>query len=111
MFVHHQSLFLLVMLAGPDNPSLFRPPSCGAQAKTGRHSRTEVFKPDQPTLAELLHDLSLSSTEELFFMQLPDCMPGKMSGPKVDPAPGSAAGKATKRECKPEDKRTAHQVS
>ncbi|XP_047464384.1 DNA-directed RNA polymerase III subunit RPC4 [Mugil cephalus] len=92
----------------PDNPPLFRPPPCGAQARMGRHSRTELFKPDQPSLAELLHDLSLSSTEELFFMQLPDCMPGKMSGLKVDPTPGSIAGKATKKDCKPEDKRTMH---
>ncbi|XP_067366326.1 DNA-directed RNA polymerase III subunit RPC4 [Channa argus] len=68
------------------------------------HSRTELPKPDQPILVELLQELSLSGQEELFFMQLPDCMPGKVSV-KVDHTVGTTAEKSVKKEAKPEQKR------
>ncbi|KAG8008884.1 DNA-directed RNA polymerase III subunit RPC4 [Nibea albiflora] len=90
-----------------ENPPLFRPLSCGAQSRAG-HSRTEQPKPDQPSLVEVLQDLSLSGREELFFMQLPDCMPGRTSGQKVDAILRSTADKLSNKEGKPEDKRPAH---
>lgn len=93
--------------ACPENPPLFRPPPCGAQSRAG-HSRTDLPKPEQPSLVEVLQDLSLSGREELFFMQLPDCMPCRTSGQKVDPALGSTADKPAKKEGKPEDKRPAY---
>uniref|UniRef100_A0A3Q0R405 Zgc:171971 n=1 Tax=Amphilophus citrinellus TaxID=61819 RepID=A0A3Q0R405_AMPCI len=89
------------------NPSPFRPQSCGAQDRAG-NSRTEPPKPEQPSLVELLRDLSLSGREELFFMQLPDCMPCRASGLKVNPAPGPTAETPAKKEEKPEEKRTSH---
>ncbi|XP_028424538.1 DNA-directed RNA polymerase III subunit RPC4 [Perca flavescens] len=90
-----------------ENPPLFRPPSCRPQSRTGL-SRTEVPKSEPPSLVELLQDISLSGREELFFMQLPDSMPGRASGQKVDPPQGSTAEKPTKKEGKPEDKRPSH---
>ncbi|XP_031729775.1 DNA-directed RNA polymerase III subunit RPC4 isoform X3 [Anarrhichthys ocellatus] len=85
--------------SGPENPPPFRPSG---------HSRTERPKPEQPSVVELLQDLSLSGREELFFMQLPDSMPGRESAQKVDPSLGSSAEKAASKEGKPEDKRPAH---
>lgn len=86
---------LTASTACPENPPPFRPPG---------HSRTERPKPEQPSVVELLQDLSLSGREELFFMQLPDSMPGRESAQKVDPSLGSSGEK----EGKPEDKRPAH---
>lgn len=100
-------MLMAVIVAGPENPPLFRHPSCGAQSRAG-HSRTELPKPEQPSLVEVLQDLSLSGREELFFIQLPDCMPSRASGQKVDPALGSTAEKPAKKEGKPENKRPAH---
>ncbi|XP_070847263.1 DNA-directed RNA polymerase III subunit RPC4 [Chaetodon trifascialis] len=91
----------------PENYPLFRPPSCGAQSRVGP-SRTEMPKPEQPSLVEILQDLSLSGREELFFMQLPDCMPSRMSGQEVNSTRGSTADRSAKKEGKPEDKRPAH---
>lgn len=98
---------MVVVLAGPENSPLFRPPSCGAQSRAG-HSRTEPPKPEQPALVEMLQDLSLSGREELFFMQLPDCMPGRASGQKLDPAFGSTADRPARKEGKLGDKIPAH---
>uniref|UniRef100_A0A3Q3CBA7 DNA-directed RNA polymerase III subunit RPC4-like n=1 Tax=Haplochromis burtoni TaxID=8153 RepID=A0A3Q3CBA7_HAPBU len=83
-------------------PTVFRPQSCAGT------SRTERPKSEQPSLVELLQDLSLSGREELFFMQLPDCMPGRASGAKVDLAPGPAAETPATKEGKHEVKRTPH---
>ncbi|XP_074518638.1 DNA-directed RNA polymerase III subunit RPC4 isoform X1 [Halichoeres trimaculatus] len=93
--------------SGPGNPPLFRPPSCGAHSRAS-HIAAQLPKQEQPPLAELLQDLSLSGREELFFMQLPDCMPGKASGQKVDAALGSTTEKPAKKEGKAEDKRPAY---
>ncbi|XP_031729774.1 DNA-directed RNA polymerase III subunit RPC4 isoform X2 [Anarrhichthys ocellatus] len=90
---------LTASTACPENPPPFRPSG---------HSRTERPKPEQPSVVELLQDLSLSGREELFFMQLPDSMPGRESAQKVDPSLGSSAEKAASKEGKPEDKRPAH---
>lgn len=97
----------LTSTACPENPSPFRLQSCGAQDRAG-NSRTEPPKPEQPSLVELLRDLSLSGKEELFFMQLPDCMPCRTSGLKVNPASGPTAETSAKKEEKPEEKRTSH---
>nr|XP_020443213.1 DNA-directed RNA polymerase III subunit RPC4-like [Monopterus albus]XP_020443214.1 DNA-directed RNA polymerase III subunit RPC4-like [Monopterus albus]XP_020443215.1 DNA-directed RNA polymerase III subunit RPC4-like [Monopterus albus] len=86
----------------PENPQFFRPQACASQVRAG-HSRAEQPKPEQPFLVDLLQDLSLSGREELFFMQLPDCMPCRVSGQKVDPTDGSTAEKPGKKE----DKRPA----
>lgn len=102
-----ECVFVVVMLAGPENPALFRPPSSGAP-RTAGHSRTELPQPEQPSLVEVLHDLSLSGREELFFMQLPDCMPSRTPEQKVDSAHGSTADNPAKKEGKPEDKRPVH---
>lgn len=85
-------------VTGPETAPLFRP-----QGRAG-HSRTEPLEPEQPSLAELLQDLSLSGREELFFMQLPDCMPGKL---KADPAVAPTE-KPAKKEGKSDEKRSAH---
>ncbi|KAM7371286.1 hypothetical protein PAMP_010771 [Pampus punctatissimus] len=94
-------------LTCPAKPSLFRPLSCVAQSTAG-HSRTQLPKSEQPSLVELLQDLSLSGREELFFMQLPDCMPGRASGEKVNPPLRATAEKSAKKYNKPEDRRSAH---
>ncbi|XP_063337873.1 DNA-directed RNA polymerase III subunit RPC4 isoform X2 [Pelmatolapia mariae] len=86
----------------PERPTVFRPQSCAGT------SRTERPKSEQPSLVDLLQDLSLSGREELFFMQLPDCMPGRASGAKVDLAPGPAAETPAAKEGKHEVKRTPH---
>ncbi|XP_023274742.1 DNA-directed RNA polymerase III subunit RPC4-like isoform X1 [Seriola lalandi dorsalis] len=91
----------------PENHPLLRPPVCGDQGRVGP-SRTVLPKPEQPSLVDLLQDLSLSGREELFFMQLPDCMPGRASGQKQDPAVACPAQKPAKKEGKAEDKRPAH---
>ncbi|XP_068439929.1 DNA-directed RNA polymerase III subunit RPC4 [Clinocottus analis] len=75
----------------PENPPPFRPPGL---------SRAEPSRPEQPSLVELLRDLSLSGREELFFMQLPDTMPGRDAAQRADPSSEKAAKK--------EDKRPAH---
>lgn len=98
---------LIFMLVGKDNPPLFRTPSCGAQGEAG-HSRTELFKTDKPSLVEMLHDLSVSGREEIFFMQLPDCMPVEASVQKADPVLQYRAEKPAKKYKKPEDKKPAH---
>ncbi|KAG7276987.1 hypothetical protein CRUP_001613 [Coryphaenoides rupestris] len=45
--------------------------------------------PTPPSLGELFQELSLSGREELFFIQLPDCMPGPP--PPLPPPEGGAA--------------------
>ncbi|XP_028331998.1 DNA-directed RNA polymerase III subunit RPC4 isoform X3 [Gouania willdenowi] len=78
----------------------------GAEGKAGL-SRTEPPTPAQPSLAELFHDLSLSAGEQLFFMQLPDCLPGMASGQKVHPTPPSTAETAGRKKDKCKDRSAA----
>uniref|UniRef100_A0A3Q2Z5U8 DNA-directed RNA polymerase III subunit RPC4-like n=1 Tax=Hippocampus comes TaxID=109280 RepID=A0A3Q2Z5U8_HIPCM len=70
-----------------EKPLLLASPSSGPQLKTG-HNR------DQPSLVEILQCLCLSGKEELFFMQLPDCMPVREQ--KAEPSPGPRFEKVTK---------------
>lgn len=70
---------LLVVSAGTENPH----PSCGTWSKA------EPPKPVQPSLVEMLQDLKLSDRQELFFMQLPDCMPGGVAAESTDSLLGS----------------------
>ncbi|XP_051927183.1 DNA-directed RNA polymerase III subunit RPC4 isoform X2 [Hippocampus zosterae] len=70
-----------------EKPLLLASPSSGPQLKTG-HNR------DQPSLVEILQCLCLSGKEELFFIQLPDCMPVREQ--KADPSPGPRFEKVTK---------------
>ncbi|XP_069024668.1 DNA-directed RNA polymerase III subunit RPC4 isoform X1 [Embiotoca jacksoni] len=76
------------------------PPPRGPAGGAG--SRTE-----QPSLVELLQELHLSSREELFFMQLPDCMPGRGAGLKGDAGLRPPGDKAAK-DGRSEDRRTPH---
>lgn len=84
-----------VMLAGPDD-----------HRRGGSYSRTALLpKPQQTSLADLLHELSTSDRQELFFMQLPDCVPGQLSEQKDAPPLRSPTEKAAKKEGKAEDRR------
>lgn len=74
----------------------------GAQGGAG-HSGTHV---SDPSLVEMLRDLRLSGQEEIFFMQLPDCMPGRASAPKADAASQPRPEKPAKKN-KNDDRRTA----
>lgn len=82
------------------------PPPCGIYADAvgrvsagtesprpsrGTWSKAEPPKPAQPSLVELLQDLKLSERQELFFMQLPDCMPGRVAAQGTDSLLGSPA--------------------
>ncbi|KAI4801221.1 hypothetical protein KUCAC02_000145 [Chaenocephalus aceratus] len=66
-------------------------------------TRTSSTCPEKP---QLLQQLSLSDREELFFMQLPDSMPGR-AAQKVDPPPAPPAEKPAKKDGKLADKRPA----
>lgn len=63
------NLLQIVMSAGTENSRL----------SYGTSSKTEPPKPVQPSLNKMLQDLKLSDKQELFFMQLPDCMPARGS--------------------------------
>ncbi|XP_076005711.1 DNA-directed RNA polymerase III subunit RPC4 [Genypterus blacodes] len=69
-------------------------------------SRTELHKPEQRSLRQLFHDLSMAGGEELFFIQLPDCMPGKGTGQK--PSTSSAPENTAKKDNKVEHKKSTH---
>lgn len=64
----------VVMSAGTENP----------RQSYGTSSKTEPPKPVQPSLNKMLQDLKLSDKQELFFMQLPDCMPASGSAHSSD---------------------------
>lgn len=53
--------------------------------------------PNQPTVAELFQKMSVSSEDELLFIQLPDTIPGQ---------PSAHSDKLAKKEPKAEDKQT-----
>ncbi|XP_071780797.1 DNA-directed RNA polymerase III subunit RPC4 [Centroberyx gerrardi] len=89
-----------------EDPPLFRTPSSVPPGR-GVQSAAELPRPEQPSLVQLFQDLSLSGGEELFFIQLPDCMPGRASV-KADSGVGPTTEKPGKKEGKAEDKRAAH---
>ncbi|XP_064176055.1 DNA-directed RNA polymerase III subunit RPC4 isoform X1 [Anguilla rostrata] len=55
-----------------------------------------ALNPQQPTVAELFQQLTISEKEELLFIQLPDTLPGQLE---------SNAEKLPKKDTKPEEKR------
>ncbi|XP_061087852.1 DNA-directed RNA polymerase III subunit RPC4 [Conger conger] len=71
------------------------------RVQTQRCSRlTKGFpKPQQPAVAELFQQLAVSEREELFFIQLPDSLPGQ---------PESHTEKPPKKDTKSDDKRQSH---
>lgn len=83
--------------SGQDKLPLFTAPSSGADGKAQLLS-------EQLSLVKMLQELSVAGGEELFFLQFPDCLPGKHSEPKVDLHHGAAAEKPSKTEGK-----SAHQ--
>ncbi|KAM4525862.1 DNA-directed RNA polymerase III subunit RPC4 isoform 1-T1 [Fundulus diaphanus] len=87
--------------SGQDSLPLFLAPSCGADVKAGL--LTEWPKSEQLPLVKMLQELRVAGGEELFFMQFPDCLPGRYSAPKVDLHHG-----ATEKPSKKEGK-SAHQ--
>lgn len=89
----------------PDKEEL-SPDSAAFKAPTSRppralHRGAEVSRPEQPSVAQLFQDLSLSEREELLFIQLPDTIPGR---PNVAATPEKPA----KKDSKAEDKRLTH---
>lgn len=82
---------ILCSVAGSENPA--------------GHNRTDLSKPEQPVLVELLQELSLSCREEIFFMQLPDCMPGRACA-QADHSAEPITEKPAKKEVKSEHKTT-----
>ncbi|XP_029934537.1 DNA-directed RNA polymerase III subunit RPC4 [Myripristis murdjan] len=103
----HSSSFLkteaLTTTTCKEEPPLFRSPS---SVVPGRGLQSG---PEQPSLVQLFQELSLSGQEELFFIQLPDCMPGRASGPvKADTGVSSVTEKPAKKDSKADDKRAVH---
>uniref|UniRef100_A0A668AJ80 Zgc:171971 n=1 Tax=Myripristis murdjan TaxID=586833 RepID=A0A668AJ80_9TELE len=93
----------VVVVTGKEEPPLFRSPS---SVVPGRGLQSG---PEQPSLVQLFQELSLSGQEELFFIQLPDCMPGRASGPvKADTGVSSVTEKPAKKDSKADDKRAVH---
>ncbi|XP_077407369.1 DNA-directed RNA polymerase III subunit RPC4-like isoform X2 [Vanacampus margaritifer] len=70
-----------------EKPLRLGSPSSGPQVRTARNGK-------QPSLVEILQGLCLSGKEELFFMQLPDCMPVRAQ--KADSNPEARIEKVAK---------------
>ncbi|KAK5608582.1 hypothetical protein CRENBAI_023535 [Crenichthys baileyi] len=68
-------------------------PPCGA------HVPADLLT-EQLSLVKMLRELSVAGGEELFFMQFPDCLPGRYSAPKEDLDPRNMAEKLSKKEGK-----------
>ncbi|XP_054877216.1 DNA-directed RNA polymerase III subunit RPC4-like isoform X2 [Poeciliopsis prolifica] len=73
-------------------------PHCGADGKAGL--LTDWQKSEQLSLVKMLQELSVSGGEELFFMQFPDCLPGRHSAPKAGLHHGGSTGKPSKTDAK-----------
>ncbi|CAB1344062.1 unnamed protein product [Coregonus sp. 'balchen'] len=74
-----------------------------------------VLGPDQPSVAELFHQLTVSETEELLFIQLPDTIPGQPTTASAPSQPTTATGqpiiapeKNAKKDSKSDGKRSSH---
>ncbi|KAJ0060324.1 hypothetical protein NL108_010094, partial [Boleophthalmus pectinirostris] len=76
--------------------------SFAAQGIQGRN--VEVCQAKQPSLVELFSDLHVSGRDELFFMQLPDCMPVKTVGPRPPDTASYGLSKPAKRDSLPQGK-------
>lgn len=68
---------------------------------------SEVCESKQPSLVELLRDLRLSDREELFFMQLPDCMPIKTTAHRPPDSASSGPSRTASRDTKLQPKVSA----
>lgn len=80
-------------------------PSLNVNAQSAVGGRNlEVCETKQPSLVNLLSDLRLSDQEELFFMQLPDCMPIKTSGHRFPDTASPGPSRTATRDSKPQDK-------
>lgn len=77
--------------------------SITAQSAVGGQN-AEVCEMKQPSLVDLLSDLRMSDQEELFFMQLPDCMPIKTSGHKPPDTVSPGTSRRAPRDSKLQDK-------
>lgn len=93
-----------ILSAGQDDLPVLTAPHCGADGKAAL--LTDWQKSEQLSLVKMLQELSVSGGEELFFMQFPDCLPGRHSAPKADLHHGGASGKPSKTDAK-----SAQQVS
>ncbi|XP_071250926.1 DNA-directed RNA polymerase III subunit RPC4 isoform X1 [Salvelinus alpinus] len=72
-----------------------------------------VLSPDQPSVADLFHQLTVSETEELLFIQLPDIIPGQPTTATGQPTtatgqPITAPEKNGKKDSKSDSKRSSH---
>ncbi|XP_036827993.1 DNA-directed RNA polymerase III subunit RPC4 isoform X2 [Oncorhynchus mykiss] len=67
-----------------------------------------VLSPDQPSVAELFHQLMVSETEELLFIQLPDTIPGQPTTASIPSQPITAPERNCKKDSKSDGKRTSH---
>ncbi|KAM9558183.1 DNA-directed RNA polymerase III subunit RPC4 isoform 2-T2 [Salvelinus alpinus] len=57
-----------------------------------------VLSPDQPSVADLFHQLTVSETEELLFIQLPDIIPGHQPQPPASqPQPPASQSQPQKK--------------
>ncbi|CAL9699632.1 unnamed protein product [Knipowitschia caucasica] len=73
-------------------------PSQSTTAHPTRGGDAAVCEAKQPSLVELFRDLQVSDANELFFMQLPDCMPLKTVTPKAPDTAGRGPSKPARRE-------------
>lgn len=73
--------------------------SCEALPQRCSWLTKEAPSPEQPTVAELFEQLTVSEGEELLFIQFPDTLPGQLE---------SRAEKVPKTDRKPEEKRQSY---
>ncbi|CAL8262442.1 unnamed protein product [Arctogadus glacialis] len=80
-----------------ESPALGTGAGCDAPRRGSQMRAAELPGHAAPTLGKLFHELSLSGKEELFFIQLPDCMPGPPSASQgeADPAGHATAPEKT----------------
>ena len=80
-----------------ESPVLGTGAGCDPSRRGSQMRAAELPGHAAPTLGKLFHELSLSGKEELFFIQLPDCMPGPPSASQgeADPAGHATAPEKT----------------
>lgn len=86
---------------------LCHPPTLSTSAPVQAGSVNTEQCEEKPSLVELLCDLRVSDREELFFMQLPDCLPAKAAGhtpPGTAPTAPRAPPRTAMRDITAQDK-------
>lgn len=78
-----------------------------AQSAVVNHN-LDVHQAKQPSLVDLFSDLRLSDREELFFMQLPDCMPIKTPRHRPQDSTNRGHSRTATRDSKLQDKVSAN---